>query len=193
MRLEGSCHCRAVRFSLASRHVYPFMHCYCSICRKTQGGGGSAINLSGDARTLEVVGRRNVRVYRARVKNPEDARARLSTGRRHFCGKCGSGLWVSDPRWPELVHPFASAIDTPLPPPPERTHLMLEFKPDWVALHAGPKDRTFDRYPEESIAQWHDRVGVTAAAEPQAVRAPARRRSRRSPTPGGPRRRGSRA
>ena len=62
MRLEGSCHCRAVRFSLESRHVYPFMHCYCSICRKTQGGGGYAINLSGDARSLEVVGRRHVRI-----------------------------------------------------------------------------------------------------------------------------------
>lgn len=37
MRLEGSCHCSAVRFSLESVQPYPFMRCYCSICRKTAG------------------------------------------------------------------------------------------------------------------------------------------------------------
>jgi hypothetical protein len=31
-----------------------------------------------------------------------------------FCSVCGSALWVWDPRWPERVHPFASAIDTDL-------------------------------------------------------------------------------
>ena len=45
MQLEGSCHCQAVRFSVESHEPYPFMRCYCSICRKTAGGGGYAINL----------------------------------------------------------------------------------------------------------------------------------------------------
>jgi hypothetical protein len=54
-------------------------------------------------------------------------------GSRH-CGAvrfsvCGSALWVWDPRWPELVHPFASAIDTELPVPPKRNHMMLSSKP----------------------------------------------------------------
>ncbi len=43
MLLEGSCHCRAVRFSVRSAHPYPFNLCYCSICRKTAGSGGYAI------------------------------------------------------------------------------------------------------------------------------------------------------
>jgi len=38
MQLEGSCHCGAVSFSLTSAHPYPYQRCYCSICRKTQGG-----------------------------------------------------------------------------------------------------------------------------------------------------------
>jgi hypothetical protein len=42
-----------------------------------------------------------------------------------------SALWLWDPTWPELVHPFASAIDTDLPVPPERTHLMLGSKASW--------------------------------------------------------------
>jgi hypothetical protein len=47
MVLEDSCHCGAVRFSLESEHPYPFNLCYCSICRKTAGGGGFAINPGG--------------------------------------------------------------------------------------------------------------------------------------------------
>ena len=41
MRLAGSCHCGRVRFRLESHTPYPYMRCYCSICRKTQGGGVS--------------------------------------------------------------------------------------------------------------------------------------------------------
>ena len=158
MRLEGSCHCGAVRFSLESRHPYPFNLCYCSICRKTAGGGGFAVNLAGDARSLKVTGRRKVRVYQAMVRDPEDKRAHRSSARRHFCSACGSALWLWDPTWPELVHPFASAIDTPLPKPPERTHLMLEFKAPWVDPHFGRRDKKFPRYPKESIAEWHERL-----------------------------------
>jgi hypothetical protein len=47
MHLEGSCHCGAVSFSLTSEHPYPYQRCYCSICRKTQGGGGYSINICG--------------------------------------------------------------------------------------------------------------------------------------------------
>lgn len=161
MLLKGSCHCGAVRFQLRSAHPYPYQRCYCSICRKTQGGGGYAINLSGDYATLKVSGRRHLKVYRAQVRNPEDRRGYLSTGQRHFCVTCGSALWLYDPTWPELVHPFASAIDTPLPLPPEHTHLMLDFKPKWVELQLKPKDKRFRRYPRESIAAWHDRLGLT--------------------------------
>jgi hypothetical protein len=160
MLLEGSCHCGAVRFRLHSAHPYPFNRCYCSICRKTAGGGGYAINLAGDAASLEVEGREHLRVYRALVRNPEDPAPERSPAGRHFCGTCGSALWLHDPRWPELVHPFASAIDTPLPAPPERVHLMLDFKAPWVEVRAGPHDRTFPRYPDESIADWHRRLGL---------------------------------
>lgn len=44
--------------------------------------------------------------------------------------------------------------------PPERTHLMLEFKAPWVPLHADAQDRQHPRYPEESIAGWHKRLGL---------------------------------
>jgi hypothetical protein len=152
-----------VRFSLRSSHPYPFNLCYCSICRKTAGGGGFAINLGGDHGTLEVAGREHVRVYRATIREADEAEAHVSSAERHFCARCGSHLWLWDPRWPELVHPLAGAIDTPLPTPPERTHLMLGSKASWVEPAIGPRDRQFAEYPKESIAEWHQRLGLVSA------------------------------
>ena len=67
-------------------------------------------------------------------------------------------MW--DPRWPELIHPFASAIDTPLPTPPERVHLMLGSKAPWVVPTVGKRDQRYDEYPREAIAEWHARLGL---------------------------------
>lgn len=157
MKLKGSCHCGAVTFELQSEGYFPYQRCYCSICRKTQGGGGYAINLSGKTKTLKVKGKKSISVYRAKVKNP-GKKTYQSSGERNFCKVCSSGLWLWDPEWPDLIHPFASAIDTPLPIPPENTHLMLDFKASWVEIQKHPQDQLFDLYPEESIAEWHARV-----------------------------------
>lgn len=160
MLLLGSCHCQLVRFSVESSHPYPFNLCYCGICRKTSGGGGFAINLGGDFESLNVEGDEHVAVYQARIADDAGAEGGLSPARRSFCKNCASALWVWDPRWPELVHPFASAIDTPLPVPPERTHLMLGSKVEWVTPCIGNHDRQFNEYPDETITQWHDRLGL---------------------------------
>lgn len=158
MKLEGSCHCGAVTFRVESPHPYPFNLCYCETCRKTAGAGGYAINLSGGADTLEVEGEESIGVYRPGHVDEHDGEA--SPQERRFCTTCGSALWIQDPRWPELVHPHASAIDTELPVPPERSHLMLDFKASWVEVRADPQDREFPRYPDESIAGWHERLGL---------------------------------
>jgi hypothetical protein len=152
MKLEGSCHCGAVRFTAESRHPVPYQRCYCGICRKTQGGGGYAINIAADAATLHVRGRDAIAIYHARLP-----RRRASTAERHFCRLCGSALWLFSPEWPELIHPFASCIDTPLPPAAATTHIMLAFKPGWVSVQRGRGDRFCEEYPDESIAEWHAR------------------------------------
>jgi hypothetical protein len=141
-------------------HPYPFNLCYCSICRKTAGGGGFAINLSGDFETLDFEGAEHIGVYQVRTLKNGEAESSLSPAQRSFCKHCASALWVWDPRWPELVHPFASAIDTPLPVPPEWTHLMLDSKANWVEPCLRENDKTFDQFPDESIAQWHQRLGL---------------------------------
>lgn len=156
MLLEGSCHCGAVRFKVESPHPYPFARCYCSICRKTAGGGGYATNLGALSNTLEIVGSENLSVYHAKIDGEK------SNAERYFCSHCGSALWLYDNRWPELVHPHASAIDSELPIPPQYTHLMLGSKASWVKVNAAPEDLCFDTYPDESLAQWHERHGLTS-------------------------------
>lgn len=158
LRLEGSCRCGAVTFSFDSHTPYPYQRCYCSICRKTAGGGGYAINIMGDAATLKVHGKKALGIYRAKVQR--GARCVTSSGQRHFCRHCASALWMYAPEWPELFHPFASAIDAPLPVPPSKVHLMLRFKPDWVRPHFGRGDARYDGYPELSIEEWHRRRGL---------------------------------
>jgi len=110
---------------------------------------------------LEVEGEENISIYRARIQNLEDQKPCQSEGERRFCSHCGSFLWVYDPSYPELMHPFASAIDTDLPKPPERTHMMLDFAASWVEVPDGPNDHHYKRYPKESLADWHERLGLT--------------------------------
>lgn len=163
MMLEGSCRCESVRFTVSSHTPYPYQLCYCSICRKTAGGGGFAINIMGAVETLKVKGRRAVGVYRARICSEDGDNCEISTGERNYCRNCASALWLFDPSWPDLVHPFASIIDTALPVPPARTHLMLRYKASWVKPVIGKKDLAFDLYPQQSIEAWHKQHGLWIA------------------------------
>lgn len=161
MKIEGSCYCGAVKFSVVSYTPYPFMRCYCSICRKTAGAGGYAINIMAQADTLKIQGEANIAHHQARLEDPDNpGKKNLSSTRRHFCRNCGSPLWVAHPEWKEWVYPFASSIDTPLPTPPERVHLMLDFKAPWCEVPSGKADQQFALYPGESIADWHKRRGL---------------------------------
>jgi hypothetical protein len=36
---------------------------------------------------------------------------------------------------------------------------MLGSKASWVVPEVGPNDKTFDLYPDESLAEWHQRLG----------------------------------
>lgn len=160
MQLSGSCHCKAVTFSVESPHPAPYMRCYCSICRKTGGGGGYAINLGAVFESLRVKGKENLRVYQAMIEDPQTGKTSKSSAERSFCGFCGSALWVWDPRWPELLHPFASAIDSELPTAPTHNHILLDSKASWVPIDKSSDDKCFDGYPDESLAEWHERVGI---------------------------------
>ena len=150
MRLEGSCRCGAISFSVDSHTPYPYQRCYCSICRKSAGGGGYAINIMAIADTLKLKGKSALGVWNAPIDGHK------GSADRHYCKHCGTPLWVSDEQWPELVHPFASAIDTELPKPPSSVHLLLRDKASWVEPQIGPNDdllRRLSRIVDRGLAQ----------------------------------------
>ena len=157
--LSGSCHCKSVTFTVKSSEPVPFNRCYCTVCRKTAGAGGFAINIGADFKTLEIKGREHIRVYRARIPDPKTGEITVSKGERSFCELCGSALWAWDPDWPDLVHPHASAIDTDLPVPPFNWHMMLGSKASWAVPCIGRSDRKFDEFPDQSLADWHRENG----------------------------------
>ena len=161
MDIEGSCYCGRVRFRAVSYTPYPYMRCYCSICRKSAGGGGYAINIMAEADSLQFEGGEHLHYHHGRIEDTQRGRQMVaSPGKRYFCKHCGSAAWVSDPRWPQWVFPFASAVDTALPTPPETVHIMLDFTAPWVQVPQGEGHRHFQRYPDESILEWHRRHGL---------------------------------
>jgi hypothetical protein len=38
--------------------------------------------------------------------------------------------------------------------------MMLSSKASWVPVQASLGDRCFDEYPDESLAEWHRRLGL---------------------------------
>jgi hypothetical protein len=163
MLLEGSCHCKKVRFTVESHTPYPFSRCYCSTCRKLNGGGGYTINIMAQAATLTVEGEEHITASRSalndRGRYDKDG---LGYSRRHFCKHCGTMLWNLSPLYPDWIYPFASAIDTPLPAAPEHRHTMLDHKAPWVEVASGPGEQHFPRYADEGIEDWHRTRGLYA-------------------------------
>ncbi|KAJ3869624.1 Mss4-like protein [Lentinula novae-zelandiae] len=154
IELKGSCHCGAVRFSVESSTAIPYQLCLCSICRKVGGVGGS-INLGGHSNTLKILqGKESISVYKA-VLNRDTPDEKFVSSERSFCSKCSSMLWLYDKQWPELIHPFASVIDSPeLEPPQSMVCVKLDSKPAYVRLPEGKKE-IYDNYRKYSLEDWH--------------------------------------
>ncbi|KAF7348061.1 Duf636 domain-containing protein [Mycena sanguinolenta] len=161
VELKGSCHCGAVRFSLQSSTAVPYQLCLCSICRKVGGPGGS-INLGGHFKTLKIeTGQEHIRSCLQSCTQQRYSRGTYRFVReRNFCSKCSTMLWLYDKTWPELVHPFASAIDSPALEVPEKmVCLMTDSKPGYVRLPEGAKE-LYSEYPQLSLEDWHKNNGL---------------------------------
>ncbi|RPA84667.1 hypothetical protein BJ508DRAFT_412429 [Ascobolus immersus RN42] len=156
--LHGSCHCGAVRYTVDSSTPVPYQMCSCSICRKLGGPSGS-INLGGYNDTLKILqGKDDIRKYKA-VLNRDTPDEKRVNSERSFCGKCGSMLWLFDSSWPELIHPFATSIDSPtLEEPKTMVCVKQNSKAPWARLPEGPKE-VYDDYGGLSIEEWHKKNG----------------------------------
>lgn len=61
-KLDGSCQCGGVEFTLQSQTPVPYQLCACSICRKVGGYSGS-VNLGGIADSLQILKGKNLIKY----------------------------------------------------------------------------------------------------------------------------------
>ncbi|WRT70337.1 uncharacterized protein IL334_007335 [Kwoniella shivajii] len=163
--LEGSCHCKAVKYTVESNTPVPYQLCQCSICRKVGGYMGS-INLMGNTKTLNIVrGEDKIKQYTA-VKSfdENDKPKEMCNSQRNFCSECSSMLWLYDDEWPDWVYPFASSIDKPDPLPnvPKETTLIAikrDSCPSQVPIPEGAKG--YDGYgPGKGIEEWHKTYGA---------------------------------
>ena len=140
------------------------MICHCHADSKT--AGVFNCNIMGEYSTFKVnQGEEFVKVYQAVLSKTasgegKEMTTKLSAHKRHFCRECGSYLWAYNDDYPQWIYPFASCIDTPLPSPTEQVHIMTDFKLNHVQISQGQNVRSYARYPESSIEQWHKERGL---------------------------------
>jgi hypothetical protein len=146
-----------VQFRFDSDTPFPFMICYCSICRKLIGSAGG-VNIRGNKKTLGVMGAGNIKRYHA-VMREKGKRPQRSSALRTFCGACGAHLWLEEPKsYPNDFWPNAGVIDTPLPVPKEFALIFASDRPKWLPM---PKRATrHTGYPSFSILEWHEKRGL---------------------------------
>ncbi|MBP0491992.1 GFA family protein [Pararoseomonas indoligenes] len=128
--LTGGCHCGAIRYRIMGEVLHHAL-CHCRDCRRHAGApmvGWAML----PAEELEVTG--EPVVY-----------ASSEHGRRHFCGRCGTGiLYVNEAMLPGLVDIQTGTLDDPEALPPG-AQIQLAERLRWMArLDVLPG---FERYP----------------------------------------------
>lgn len=132
-RLEGSCHCGAVRFEV-TEDFSAVRICHCTTCKKLSGGAGTT---NGRARTdtiRVVVGEELIRTYQ-----PDEGSS------KSFCSQCGSNLFGGG--WPESESSSVriSAIDSPFDRKPE-AHTYVRSVAPW------------ENFPDDGLERFDERA-----------------------------------
>lgn len=102
MDLTGQCLCGAVRFSADASPAFQ-VKCHCIDCRRTSGGGHSA--MMGFARNaVTVTGQ--VAQFHSKADSGRDVT-------RAFCPVCGTAIWSANAAMPDMTFLRASTLDDP--------------------------------------------------------------------------------
>ena len=119
--LSGSCHCGAVKFTLAQAPTEATA-CHCTQCRKQSGHYFASANLPKTA--VELTGDENLTWYQSSEKV-----------RRGFCSKCGSWLFW-EPVFRDWTSVALGSIDGKTGVKLER-HIFVAHKGDYYAITDG--------------------------------------------------------
>ena len=127
----GGCLCGAVRYAVASEPEW-IVNCGCRFCQRATGGAYLVETLF-PLDDLDVL---------SGTPKTHDRRSEGSgkTIRIHFCGTCGTKLFMTFERFDDIYGVFSGTFDDPnwFPRPPEKTnYFFLGEMPDGVVLPPG--------------------------------------------------------
>jgi len=163
MKLEGSCHCGAVKFTVQSHTPYPYMRCYLLDLPQDRWRRRLRDQHHGPRRSRSPCAARNSSACFARAIRDKANPPRHALGRSPalLCENAAGALWVWDPALDGLGVPVRVGD----------RHTVTEAAGgagDHARLRravggAIPKGRGhthFGEYPEEGIADWHAKRGL---------------------------------
>ncbi|UVO49560.1 GFA family protein [Sphingomonas sp. SUN019] len=104
--MKGGCACGVVRYALRSAPRDPAW-CHCRICQLNSGSPAMAFATVPAADLVLEAGEDVIRYF-----------ASSEAARRHFCGNCGTPLYVADLREPENLYVSLVTLDDPAGVPP---------------------------------------------------------------------------
>ena len=129
--LHGQCHCGGIQFDMPDQVVHSTI-CHCTDCRKQSGAPLMAWAM---VRSDQVVVRGAPKIY-----------ASSETGRRSFCGACGTGLFFKNAILEQMgmMQVRIAALDAPDAIAP-KIQVQTAERIGWVAsAHELP---AFERFP----------------------------------------------
>lgn len=131
MRLDGGCHCGAIRYQVDGDIIVHSL-CHCTDCRRH--AGAPMVGWAMHPASAVKVTKGEPKVY-----------ASSEHGRRHFCADCGSGLfYVNEQNLPGIIDVQSGTFDNP-DAVPAAIHIQVAERIDWMkSAHELP---TFERYP----------------------------------------------
>lgn len=129
-KIEGGCHCGAVRYEIAAAPTNS-MICHCRTCRRVSGA--------------PVVPWISVPTKAFRFTKGAPATYKSSPGvTRGFCGRCGAQMTYALDREPENIDVATASLDRPEDHPPTH-HSWVSHDIEWVKFCDGlpqfPKSR----------------------------------------------------
>lgn len=134
MTIQGGCHCGAVRYAIEGEAM---MHalCHCGDCRRHAGAPmvGWTMYLQDQVKV---------------IKGAPKVYSSSQSGRRYFCGECGTGLlYINEDVLPGRIDMQSCTYDDPSLVPAQ-FHIQLAERLSWMTdAHLLPG---FDRYPPQS-------------------------------------------
>ena len=131
--LEGGCHCGEIRYQVSGEAITHAL-CHCSDCRRCSGA--------------PMVGWTMYPAHAVQVtKGTPKIYASSENARRHFCEKCGTGLfYMNEVILPGVIDIQSATYDHP-EAVPARIHIQVAERISWMkTAHELP---AFERFPPQ--------------------------------------------